>query len=593
MKKFKIYHSELIDINTKHIKLMLELKKALEKNDSDSIGAVVETVLGMVADNFEYPSIKVFVNEMKQFIVANIGLFVQFMNTMEPMQTTEQPIAGEERFDVFKVNVIVDNSNTVKPPIIIETTPSFTNLFGAIERTIDKNGFWRTDFTKIRAGAILRADGGFLVVNANDLFEEQGVWQALKRVLLYNKLEIQTFESLIQFSQVYIKPEPINVNLKVIIIGGLTLYKMLYEYEKGFKKIFKINAQFDYESNLNDSIIKNYARFAAKISNEENLAHCTPSGVAAVIEWAVEQAGSKDKITLKFSDVADVIREAAFYDRYSVKKHIDRNDVEKAIEMHRFRNDLFDQKMKDVILDGIVLIDVKGQRVGQVNGLTVIDDGLISFGKPARITATASVGRAGIINIEREADLSGSIHNKGMLIITSFLRERFADKYPLTLTASIAFEQNYGGIDGDSASAAEIYVLISAITGLPLNQNMALTGSMNQKGDIQPIGGVNQKVTGFFEICKAGGFTGNQGVLVPEQNVKDLMLRKEITDDVRNGNFHVYSYSSIDDGFELMFGIPCGRKDKNGNYPEGTVYQILTEKLKLLWEASKSEKQDK
>ena len=582
------FHNELFDLGKKHLQIMQEFKKAIAENDKSSATMVVNSALDNVKNSYKNENIKIYLNDAKKYILDNLRLFVQISNPMEEQTDQEAELKDADKFSVFQVNVILDNSENTKAPIIVETTPSYSNLFGTIDRTFDpRSGYWRTDFTKIKAGALLKADNGFLIVNAMDLFEEPGVWQALKRGLLYNKLEIQTYEAAYQMSQVYIKPEPIDVNIKVIIIGGLTLYKTLYEYEKGFKKIFKINAQFDYETKLEPDMIMKYAQFISKICREDNLAHCTPSGVAAIIEWAVEQAGSQDRVTLKFSDIADIIRESAFYDRYSTKKYIDREDVQKAIAWRRKRNDLFDEKMRDSILEGTLLIDTDGERVGQINGLTVMDDGLLSFGKPARITATVSAGSAGIINIEREADMSGSIHNKGVMIITSYIKETFAQKKPITLSASIAFEQNYGGIDGDSASAAEVYVLISTITGIPINQHFALTGSMNQKGDIQPIGGVNEKIRGYYEICKYRGLDGKQGVLIPELNVKDLMLCPELIQDVKKGLFHIYSFKRIEEGFDLIMGMPAGKADEKGDFPKNSVYGILSEKFDELSRAIK------
>lgn len=588
--KYTKFKNELQELGNKHLKLMQDFRKKLIEHDKSAVSMEVRAVMEGIKEKFNNDKVNIYANEVIEYILANIPLFVSM--EQPPEAAASAGSNNSSPFNLFKVNLILDNSTCTQPPIIAERNPSITNLFGTIERTIDPNGFWKTDFTKIKAGSLLKADGGFLIVNAADLLEEPGAWQALKRVLLYNRLEIQTYESMLQFSQIYIKPEPIKVNVKVIIIGGLTLYKLLYEYEKGFNKIFKINAQFDYETTLTQNMIDNYAKFANKICTEEGIAHCTPSGVAALVEWAVEHSGSRDKISLKFSDVADIIRESAYYDKYSTKKYIDREDVEKAIEMRRFRNNLWDEKMKDSILDGTILIDVTGRRVGQINGLTVMDDGLLSFGKPARITATVSAGSVGIINIEREADLSGSIHNKGVLIITNFIRDRFSKKKPLTLTASIAFEQSYGGIDGDSASAAEIYVLVSALLNQPINQNIALTGSMNQRGDIQPIGGVNEKITGFYEICKIRGLTGEQGVLIPLLNVKDLMLRKDIIEDVRKKQFHIYTFSKIEEGFELIMNLKAGTQDANGNYTEGSAYALITKRLDELALLAQAEKKE-
>jgi lon-related putative ATP-dependent protease len=356
--------------------------------------------------------------------------------------------------------------------------------------------------------------------------------------------------------------------------------------------MFKINAQFDYETERTDQMITYYSQFVSKICKEENLSQFTPDGVAAVVEWAVDQAGSQKRISLKFSDVADIVREAAFYDRSAKGKVVSRTDVKKAIAWHRHRNDLVDEKLRNYILDGSIMIDTSGKRIGQINGLTVLDTGMLSFGKPARITATISAGSAGIVNIERESDMSGSIHNKGMLIISGFLREKFADKKPMAITASIAFEQNYGGIDGDSASAAEIYVLLSAISKIPIDQSIAITGSVNQKGDIQPIGGVNQKIRGFYEICKERGLTGKQGVIIPKQNVSDLMLCDEVVEDVRKGRFHIYPFSTIEEGVEILMGIPAGKIQKDGTYPSDTLFGKVADRLEEFRKFAKQEKKE-
>jgi len=423
------------------------------------------------------------------------------------------------------------------------------------------------------------------------LFSEPGTWQALKRLLLYNKLEIMNFDNYFQISQATLKPEPIDVNVKVVIIGGASLYQLLYHYEKGFKKIFKVHSQFDHESPLTNTMLQNYAKFINKICIEENLPHCDPTGVAAIIEWAVAAAESQTKITLRFSDVADVLRESAALNKQTQgakKTLITRQIVEQAMLKRAWRNNLLDEKIKRNIEEGYMLIDTDGSRVGQINALTVYNNGINSFGKPARITATVSPGTGGIINIEREADLSGDIHNKGVLIISAFLREKFSCQSPMSFTATIAFEQSYGGIDGDSASAAEIYALLSALSGTPINQSFAITGSVNQKGDIQPIGGVNEKITGFFEICRDRGLTGKQGILIPHQNVKDLMLNSEIVEAVAANKFTIYALKTIEDGAEILMGLPTGEKNIRGNYPKGTLYYKVVERIKELSDYSKS-----
>ena len=585
--QYKIFRNELFELARKGMKLMLEFKTTLAKVDKEGATFIISSAFEEIKHRFENEKINIYFDDVYKYILDNLNIFVQLNLPNEQPQEEDPETKDVDKFYVFKVNVILDNSNTDCAPVVIETTPSYTNLFGTIERSYDPRGFWKTDFTKIKAGSLLKADQGFLIVNALDLFSEPGVWQALKRVLLYDKLEIQPYEALFQLSQLHLKPEAIEVNVKVIIIGGSTLYRLLYHYEKGFKKIFKVNAQFDYETERNEEMLSYYPRFIAKICHEENLPHFTTDGVAAVVEWAVQHSGSQKRISLKFSDVADIIRESAFYDRHSSRSFITRDIVDKAIEMRRMRNDMIDEKMKNYIIDGVVLIDTQGARVGQINGLTVIDLGTLSFGKPTRITSTISAGTSGIINIEREVEMSGPIHNKGVLILSGILRERFASKKPLALTASIAFEQSYSDIDGDSASAAEVYAILSALSEVPIKQNLAITGSINQKGDIQPIGGVNEKITGFFEICKERGFTGDQGVIIPIQNVEDLMLDKEIVDAVEKGLFHIYTNSKLEEGAEILMGLKAGIKDKNGKYPKNTLFRKVDDRLEELRKASK------
>jgi ATP-dependent Lon protease len=408
--------------------------------------------------------------------------------------------------------------------------------------------------------------------------------------LLYGKLDIQTSSN--NGPAAYLKPEPIDVEVKVIIIGGGTLYRFLYDNEKGFKKIFKVNAQFDYETARTEQLMSDYAAFISAICNKEQLPHADNTGVAAILEWAAEHAGDQQRISLRFSDVADVIREAAYYHRKEGRgNYITREDVETACEMRELRSNLIDEKLKYQILSGSTLIDTSGKRIGQINGLSVLSTGLVSFGKPSRITAVVSAGSRGIINIEREAQMSGRIHTKGLMTITAFLQDILAQEYPMSVEGSIAFEQNYGGIDGDSASIAEIYVLLSALSLVPVNQEIAVTGSINQMGDIQPIGGVNEKITGFYEVCKDRGLTGNQGVIVPYQNVKNLMLGKEISSSIEKGEFHIWKVKHISDACDILLGLDWGKTyigDKGKiTYSEGSLLDIANQKLNLYREKAK------
>lgn len=590
---WKKFHEEIFDLNRQGMKLMQEFRKELLHHDKKAAGMMVDSTFDELLEHYDDTKIVRYIESVKKYILENLGMFVQTNAPIPQLAEINQEENDSEKFNIFSVNVLLDNSETDSAPIIIETSPNYTNLFGTIEKSYDRRGMWKTDFTKIKAGALLRADKGFLIVNANDLFQEPGVWVALKRVLLNGKIEIMPYDTYFQVSQSHLKPEPIEVNVKVVIIGGQTLYRALYNYEKGFKKIFKICAQFDYETKLSDEIMENYTQFITKICKEENYPAFDPSGVAAVMEWAVEKAGSQNRITLKFSDVADVIRESAYYANDGKGKFINRDVVEKAIELRRLRNDLYDEKIRDQIVEGTLMIDTDGERIGQINGLTVYNNGIFSFGKPARITASVSPGTNGIINIEREADMSGKIHNKGVLIITGFFREKFAKNRPLAFTASIAFEQSYGGIDGDSASAAEIYTILSAISGVPINQHFAITGSVNQKGDIQPIGGVNEKLLGFYEVCRERGLDGNHAAIIPESNVKDLMLDKKLVADVEKAKFNVYPIQKIEDAIPLLFGIEAGEVGNDGKYPQGTLFEKVETRLDELFKIAKNIKEEK
>ena len=353
------------------------------------------------------------------------------------------------------------------------------------------------------------------------------------------------------------------------MIGDADIYHSFYFGEEDFKKIFKVNAEFDYEAPRTGEMLHNYAHFIHQLVEQEQLIHFTPSGVSAIIEWGVRHTSTRQKITMQFSDVADLIRESSYYARKDGSALVERLQVEKAIKARRRRNDILDEKIKEQIIKGTLMIECKGERIGQINGLTVYDTGLVSFGKPARITASVGIGTSGIINIERESDMSGNIHDKGIMILSGFLRERFAQSSPITMSASIAFEQSYDGIDGDSATAAEVIALISSLTKIPIKQSIAITGSMNQKGDIQAVGGVNEKVMGFFELCQEQGLTGKQGVIMPAQNIHDLMLDPEIIKAVERKTFHIYAISHIEEAVELMMDTISGERNIEGNYESG------------------------
>lgn len=559
-----------------------EIKEELTALDNEVISPVVKDSISDIKERFSYEKVHRYLDEVEEDILANLNRF------REKEETPAPPIPGlvfpqpVDSFTEYSVNVLVDNSETKGAPIIVETTPNYRNLFGTIERVVDRSGMWRTDFTHIKAGSFLRANGGYLIFNVLDALIEPGVWPALKRTLKNQVMEVQTYDPFYLFATTALKPEPIECNTKVIMIGDAYLYHLLYNLDDDFKKIFKVKADFDSVTNKDEGKIQQYASFIRKICDEEKLRSFEKSGIAAVVEYGVRLAGRQKKLSTRFHVIADLLREANYWAMKEGSDVIKDTHVDKAIEKWIYRLNLVEEKIQEMIDEGTILLDSDGMVVGQVNGLSVYNLGDYMFGKPSRITVKTSMGKAGIINIEREAEMSGPIHNKGVYILAGYLRGKYAQDKPLTMSASICFEQSYSGVEGDSASSTEIYGLLSSLSELPLRQDLAVTGSVNQKGEIQPIGGVNQKVEGFFGVCKAKGLTGRQGVMIPHLNIDDLMLKKEVVEAVREGKFHVYPVKTIDQGIEILTGIEAGERLETGRFKEGSVNDLVDKKLREL-----------
>jgi ATP-dependent Lon protease len=435
---------------------------------------------------------------------------------------------------------------------------------------------------QIKAGSFLRANGGYLVIDARDVLLEPGAWSALKRSLKNERVEIQNYDPFFMFGASALKPEPIDVNVRVILMGDDFLYRLLYNFDDDFKKVFKVKGDFDSVIPKNSEALNHYATFIKKICDDEGLRPFDKTGVAAVVEFGVRQAGRKKKISTKFNHIADIVREANYWAKKEKSQYVAEAHVDKAIEKGIDRLSLIEDKIQEMIEEGTIMIDTEGMVKGQVNGLSVYQLGDYTFGKPSRITASTSMGKSGIINIEREADLSGPTHNKGVLILSGYLREKYAQDKPLTLSASICFEQSYSGVEGDSASSTEVYALLSSLSELPLRQDIAVTGSVNQRGEIQPIGGVNHKIEGFYDVCRAKGLTGSQGVMIPHQNVEDLMLRKDVVKAIEEKKFHIYPVKTIDQGVEILVGVRAGERKKDGTYEQGSVNYLADKKLKDL-----------
>ncbi|MCG6962695.1 MAG: AAA family ATPase [Acidobacteria bacterium] len=484
---------------------------------------------------------------------------------------------GVDPFLRWRVNLAVDNGELKGRPVVIETEPTFTNLFGTIERSLTSKGEGTSSFLKIRAGSLLRASGGYLVLSANDVLLEARAWPGLKRALKYSRVQIQSPESAVLGISL-LKPEAVPLEVKVVIIGDRSIYDLLYRLDPDFPKIFKVLADFDSLMPLRPEAAHDILSVLRKVSADEDLPAMEQSGMAAILEVAVRLGRYRHRFSSRFSDLADVLREASFLARKAGSETVSREHVTGALAAHRYRHGLSEERTLDFIADEVIHINTEGTAVGQVSGLAVYDLGHHRFGKPARISARVGLGRDGVINIERQSGLSGPTYDKGVNILTGFLRGNFARRAPLTMACSVTFEQSYGGVDGDSASSTEIYAILSALAELPLRQDVAVTGSVDQYGRVQPIGGVNEKIEAFYRVCSRRGLSGSQGVMIPSGNVKDLHLDGEVLKAVREGSFHVWEVGSIEEGIELLTGTTAGEWQDDG-WPAGSVYARCQERL--------------
>lgn len=575
-KKYIELNKELAKVFKASQKLQKEKKNRLAALDREIIRPVIEEPLNEIRLEFTGEKLHGYLDAVLAGLLDNLDVF-------KPKAEGDEEHSKKNSHDPFleyRVNVIVDNTDKKGAPVIFENSPTFAKLFGALEHVPDGNGQWRTDFTKIRAGSLLQANGGYLVLHAMDALQEPGVWNMLKRVLKNRAVEITGTESLFMFALSAIKPEPVAVNVKVIMIGDSNLYHLLYGADDEFKKIFKVRADFDSVMKRDQANLRQYAEFVNRLLLDEKLLPFAKQAIAEVAEHGVRLAGRQNKLSTRFTYIADLMREAHHFAVADQATQVQAIHVERALSEGRYRLNLVEDKIREMITDGTILIDVVGKKTGQVNGLSVMSMGDYSFGMPARITAQTAMGRSGIINIEREVDMSGPTHDKGVLILSGYLRGKFSQDKPMAVSASICFEQSYGGVDGDSASSTELYALLSRLAEAPIRQDLAVTGSVNQNGEIQPIGGVNEKIEGFFYTCKAmGDLTGTQGVLIPRQNVADLMLNNEVVEAVRTGLFCVYPVDTIEQGIEILTGKPAGRVDKKGQYPAQSVFGQVNKKL--------------
>jgi lon-related putative ATP-dependent protease len=564
-------------------KLNQQLHADIERLMEEVVGALVQKRLEAIRGDFKSRrELLDYLDALQADIVENFNLFM-------PAEKAETPATGEcpqppkAPFQKYQVNVLVHREVMKGAPVIFESNPTYFNVFGRIEKRAYM-GTVNTDFTLVLAGSLLNANGGYLIMEIESLLMHPYVWEALKRALQTKSLQIEDVPEESAFGTTSLRPEPIPLEAKVILVGSYETFELLQNCDSRFNKIFKVRADFDQEVGRTDETVQLYARFIARVCREENLLPFNPKGVAAIVEFGEKYVSDQNKLSIRFGPLLGVLKEADYWARRQKAKVVSERHVVRAFREHRFRYSLYEQKVHECYRDGTILIDVTGAVVGQINGLAVYQIGEFAFGRPVRITAETFMGKPGVINIEREADLSGSTHDKGVLILSGYLGSVFARQHPLSLAISITFEQSYGDIDGDSASATELYAILSSLADIPIRQGIAATGSVNQKGQIQAIGGVNQKVEGFFEVCREKGLTGDQGVIIPFSNVQNLMLHKDVVDAVKRKRFWVYRVSTVAEGIEILTGVPAGKADEEGNYPPGAVFGEVQKKLKSFLE---------
>ena len=575
-----------------------EVARLDEERESEIKELAKEAVLFMIEPHFGslktgyegLPKVLEFLDSVKKDIIENVDTFRNGGNQARkspiPMPF---PMPQADPFKKYTVNVLVDNAKTEGAPVIVEQNATYPNLFGSIDRRVQM-GVAVTDFTMIKPGSLHRANGGYLVLHANNLFRLGLSWEALKIAIKRREIHIEDPMQMMGYSTTEgLRPEPVPFLIKLVIIGSPYIYELLYHYDEDFAKLFNIKADFGMEMERTAEHEQEMARFLGNCCQQESsVIPFQPSGVAKMVEHATELTGDQTKLSCQFGNLVSVIKEASFWAKEEGSELVSGDHIEKALEQRDYRHNRIDDKIQEMIERGTIFVDTEGEQSGQVNGLAVLQMGNYAFGKPSRITASVFTGKGGIIDIEREAKLGGKTHTKGIMILKGFLGQRFAQHRPLSFAASLAFEQSYSMIDGDSASSTELYAILSALSSLPIRQGLAVTGSVNQKGEVQPIGGVNEKIEGFYRVCKAKGLTGDQGVLIPASNVENLMLDKEVVAAVDAGQFHVYPVSTIEEGIKLLTGIEAGTPDTDGAYPAETVFGRVMARLEAIESALKA-----
>lgn len=580
MKQGSVVQEKLNNALRQYKELERSIRTQVKKLETETAGEAVIPYFEELEQKYSsFKSITEYLNDMQQDLLDNIDDFVKpdEENTTFNFFRHMNKRASMRK---YQVNLIVDNSELKHAPVIFETNPTFSNLFGHIEYE-GEFGILATDFSKIKAGSIHRANGGYLVLNMDDVIKNPYVWDTLKRVLKNQEVRIESISRMIGISGTEcLQPEPIPVDIKVILIGEPVYYYLLYSYDEEFQKLFKIRADFDTEMDRSRKHVHEYAKFISSVCENEKLRHFNPEAVAQAVDYGSRMAEDKGKLTTLFNKLVEIIYEANCWAQYDNVSIVSGEHVKKAIKEKRYRSSMTEDRIQDYINRETLMIDVESSKRGEINGLAVYDMGEYQFGKPVRITAKTFMGEKGLVNIEREIRLSGSIHSKGVLTLNGYIGAQYARDKRLSLSASVTFEQSYQGIEGDSASSAELYAILSSLAEIPLNQGIAVTGSVNQNGEIQPVGGVNQKIEGFFKVCKTKGLNGKQGVIIPEQNVQDLMLDDDIVEAVKNRKFTVWAVRHIDEGMEIISGIPAGKRGESGDFTPGSFHYLVDNRLK-------------
>ena len=572
-----------------------------EEREAEVKELAKEAVLFMIEPHFaqlkaryeDQAKVIAHLDALRADIVENLEIF---QNSAAKKPQFPFPMPQADPFKKYSVNLLVENTETEGAPVIVEQNATYPNLFGSIERKVQM-GVAITDFTMIKPGSLHRANGGYLVLDANNLFRLGISWEALKIAIKRREIRIEDPWQMLGYSTAEgLRPESVPFRIKLIIIGNPYIYELLHFYDEAFAKLFNVKADFGMQMDRTPEREQEFAQFLGSCCEQDpSVLPFDPSGVARIVEHATELTGDRTKLSCQFGTLISLVKEAAYWARTDGSSVVPGEHVMRALEQKDYRRDRIDEQIREMITRGQIFVDTEGAEAGQVNGLAVLQIGDYAFGKPSRITAAVQAGKAGIIDIEREAKLGGKTHSKGIMILRGYLGECFASERPLSFSASLAFEQSYSMVDGDSASSTELYAILSALSALPIRQGLAVTGSVNQKGEVQPLGGVNEKIEGFYRVCKAKGLTGDQGVLVPEANVDNLMLDHEVVEAVEAGQFHVYAVATVEEGIELLTGVAAGERAEDGSYPAGSVYARITERLERMRKAQekKGEKDDK